>query len=278
MNWGELASRTGSGAAAGSAFSPYGALIGGAIGAGSYFLDGDSEESDPAADWAAAVDTAGRNYTAAQQNALSPYKEMANTGAAKSALQNYRDALESYDPNKFAVTGAGQMTATNPADTWEQFLSPAMQSAIDSSTKSVQESAAGRGGLYSGATQKKIVSGASDTAMKYVGDAMDRAANQAQSEQNVAAQNWNQLLQQSQNNSGLANQQTQNLGLSYDAAMQPINAYTSGLSDINKTIYSGKTGMANTALQAQLAQSGQPGTWDQLLGGANSLISAFGKK
>jgi hypothetical protein len=36
--------------------------------------------------------------------------------------------------------------------------------------------------------------------------------------------------------------------------------------------------MANTTLQAQLAQSGQPGTWDQLLGGANSLISAFGKK
>lgn len=278
MNWGELTSRTGSGAAAGSAFGPYGALIGGAIGAGSYFLGGDESETDPAATWAAAADAAGRNYSASQMNALSPYKDMANTGAAKSALQNYRDSLESYDPSKYSVSGAGQMTIANPANTWEQFLSPGMQSAIDASNKSVQESAAGRGGLYSGATQQKIVSGASDVAMKYVGDAMDRAANQAQAEQNVAAQNWNQLLQQSQNNSQLQNQKSQNLGLSYNAAMQPIDAYTSGLSDINKTIYSNRMGTANTALQSQLAQSGQPSSWDQLLGGANLLTSAFGKK
>ena len=269
-DWNAVLGNAGSGAATGAAIGgPAGAVVGGALGGLTSLFGG--EEEDPTEAWRRQVEAAGKQYVGSQTAALDPYKQLTDVAASKDALAAYRRELESYDPAAYATSGGGQLEYIDPSQNWEKFLDPAMALAMENATANVQESAAGRGGLYSGAAQNEIAKTASDTAMSYAKNAMDMAASEGQKQTNTQAQNWDQILQQNQANRAGANQLAQNLGTSYSATMAPLEAFTSGLSDINKTIYSGATGVANQGLQAGMAQQGQPNTWDQLANFAGTL-------
>lgn len=273
-DWNSAISGATSGAATGAVIGggPVGALVGGAIGGLTGLLGGG--ESDPNAEWEAKIRAANQQYQNSQTAALDPYKQLTDVAASKNALAAYRAELESYNPAKYETSGGGQLTYVDPTDNWQKFLDPNMDLALGNVTGNIQESAAGRGGLYAGDTQREIAKEVANASLGFGKDAMQMAASENQRQIGTQAQNWEQLLSQNQANRAGANQLATNLGTSYSATMQPLEQYTSGLSDLNKSMYSGTTGIANQGLQAGMAQQNQPTTWDQLAGLTTTLAKS----
>lgn len=93
----------GTGAAAGAAFGPWGALAGGVIGLGAGLFSAWEQEQDEKKKQQI-LEQAARQLNTSTENlkalAAQYYKENASTGRAED-VQKYRDLIDTYDPNEF---------------------------------------------------------------------------------------------------------------------------------------------------------------------------------
>lgn len=261
------------GAAAGSTFGPWGALAGGALGGLTGFL-----QDDPAAlrredidEYKKQMGTAQDGYQTAQKDVLGQYGALYTPQGVKGSLDQYAGALETANPEQYAVSqNLGAQNAVNPLDTWQQFLDPSIKYQQESARKNVEESAAGQGGLYSGAAAREIASDVADVASTGYQTALQNDRQNAMDQNAVATQNLQNQMAAGNYNVGLGQTNIGNLGTSYGVQQGIMDTYSSGMSDLNKTALSSQQAAANAALQAQLGESGGSDVWGDILGATNA--------
>ena len=265
-----------SGAAAGSAFGGRGALAGGALGGISGLF-----QDDPAAirkkalgKYQKQMGEAQEGYQTAQKDVLGQYGALYTPQGVKSSLDQYTVALESANPEQYAVSqNLGAQTAVNPLDAWQQYLDPSIKYQQESARKNVEESAAGHGGLYSGAAAREIAQDTADIGSQGFQTALQNARQNANDQNTVATQNLQNQMTAGNYNVGLGQTNIGNLGTSYGTKQGLMDTYSSGMSDLNKTALSSQQAAANAALQAQLGESGGSDVWGNILGAANAAKS-----
>lgn len=277
-NWGKIISNTGSGAATGgSVGGPWGALAGGTIGAlnGIFGEDEDAARKRAQKEYNKKMTEAGTAYTSAQGEVLGGYRDLYTPEGVKSAKEGYTTALTESDPSKYAINaGDYQSTYKDPISSWKDYLDPSIAYQQESARKNIEESAAGEGGLYGGTAAKEIATEVANIASQGYSDAYEKARQAGLDVNDIAGENFTRGVTAGNYNLNLDQTGIENKGLVYDAEREPMDIASAGQSDLNKTQYDAATGMASTNLGGNLANTGGPSTWDQLLGGVNAANDA----
>lgn len=272
-----------SGAAAGSAFGPWGAAIGGVAGG---ILGG--LQDDPAAERQAAVSgyqsqmqNAMDTYQGSQGQVLQNYDDLWDLDTTKAAKTAYTSAASSANPEQYKIAqDTGAQTYTDAKDTAQSYLDPSIAYQQESARKNIEESAAGQGGLYSGAAAREIAADVADIASTGYQQAFENAASE-ETRKNAAATQQQANLQSAGNyNVGLGQTNISNLKDVYGTEQSAMDTWASGQSDLNKTLYGGQTEAAGVALQAGLGESGGSDIWGDISNAAaagKNIKSLWGK-
>ena len=270
------------GASAGSVFGPWGAAAGGALGGVLGF-----GQEDPAKAQRRAVGAYGRDlsaatgaYTDSQGKVLQNYDDLWSQEGVAGAKTAYTDAATAANPEQWQVAqGAGAQTYTDANDMARSYLDPSIAYQQEAARKNVEESAAGQGGLYSGAAAREI---AADTA-KIAETGWQQAFQNAASEQtraNTAATTTQQNAISAGNyNSALTQTNLGNMKDVYGTEREVMDLWSSGQSDLNKTNLSTQQQIANAKLQQALGSSNGPDMWGTInnaAGAAKTIKSLWG--
>lgn len=199
--------------------------------------------------------------------------------------QDYFNALKSTDYSKYNVTAPDEFNFDMEAATQAE-LNPDIQAIIDRSTGAVQQSAANRGGLFSGATAKGIARSTADIQAAEWDKARERAQQQRTNKYQEYIDTFNNALKVNENN---RNNYTANLN-----AKGSLFTSQGGLFNTQQEQIQGIQNAADTAYMqsrgeqasAQAQKAGTPGFWSSfaqgalggLSGASGGAISAFGVK
>ena len=270
------------GASAGAVLGPWGSAAGGALGGVLGFMGEDPEKKRRAAvnRYGNALTSATGEYTDAQGKVLQNYDDLWSQEGVAGAKTAYTDAATAANPEQWQVSqGAGAQTYTDAKDMAQSYLDPSIAYQQESARKNIEESAAGQGGLYSGAAAREI---AADTA-KIAETGWQTAFQNAASEQtraNTAATTTQQNAISAGNyNSALTQTNLGNMKDVYGTEREVMDLWSSGQSDLNKTQLSTQQQIANAKLQQALgSSSGQDmwGTVNNAAGAAKTIKSLWG--
>lgn len=272
-----------SGAAAGSAAGPWGALAGGVLGGISGALQDDPEAARKAAvsGYQTQMQGAMDQYQKSQGEVLSGYDDLWDLGEVKSAKTAYTSAASSANPEQWQVDqNAGAQTYTDAKDMAQSYLDPSIKFQQEAARKNVEESAAGQGGLYSGAAAREIAADVADIASTGWQQAFQNAASEQTRANTAATQGLQNKMSAGNYNSNLTQTDIANKKDVYGTEREVMDTWASGQSDLNKTLYGGQTAAAQTALQAGLGESGGNDLWGDIAGAAGaakSIKSLWGK-
>ena len=268
-------SGAGQGAAAGSAFGPWGALAGGAIGGVTGLMsDSPADIAKQAGrDYKNAINTATNEYSATANQILSPLANLANRSDYTVDFDSYLSALRSSNPSQYNIESA-KLTAENPLDNVSKYLDPSLEYQMQQASKSVQESAGGQGGLFSGAAGQAISNATQKIAETGWNYAYNKANDAAKRQNDLIAQQ--QALNLSAAGQNLQNAQTglSNLGTAYNTSVSPLQGLMDAQLGIAGTQYNAKTGAAGSTYQQNLAAANSQ---ESPLSGLTSLVSTAGK-
>lgn len=269
---GKTISNMGTGAATGASVGgPWGAVIGGVAGGVASLFEDDPAEQRRAAmrDYQGAINAAQDEYVTEQNKVLSGYQDLYTPEGVKSAKESYTGALTSSDPTKYAINaGDYQSTYKDPLSSWKDYLDPSIEFQQEAARKNIEESAAGRGGLYSGAATREISTEIADIArVKGYESAYDRARQAGLDVNAITGENFARGMTAGNYNVGLEQTGIQNKGTAYGVERDLMDTVSAGQSDINKTRMATQTSMANTNLGYNIGETGGPSTWDQIIGG-----------
>lgn len=272
-----------SGAAAGSPFGAWGAGIGGAAGGLMGLMQDDpaAERQAAISDYQGQMKTAMDQYQGSQGQILQNYDDLWDLDTTKAAKTAYTSAASSANPEQWSIDqGSGTQTYTSAKDMAQSYLDPSIAYQQESARKNIEESAAGQGGLYSGAAAREIAADTAKIAEQGWQKAFENAASE-QTRQNAATTQTQQNAMAAGNyNMGLQNQNITNLGKVYDTEQGAMDTWASGQSDLNKTLYGGQTEAAGVALQAGLGESGGSDIWGDISNAAaagKNIKSIWGK-
>lgn len=206
-------------------------------------------------------DAAGRQgkydteYEGKVNAALAPYSEMADTGAAKSAMGAYVGGLQGLDTDQYKTTAATLDTGNVLGDVGS-FLDPSIKYQQEAAQKAVESSQAGKGGLFSGAAGQSISNATQKIAEQGWGGAYTRA-NQAQQQANQAKLQQQQAAQSAGTyNLGMDTTGINAQGQAYNTLMEPISTVAQTQMDTAGTMYGSRSGMNQQQMQGQMADTG----------------------
>ena len=272
-----------SGAAAGSAAGPLGALSGGVLGGVMGALQDDPEAARKKAvsGYKTQMQGAMDQYQESQGEVLSGYDDLWDLDTVKGAKTGYTSAATSANPEQWQVDqNAGAQTYTDANDMAQSYLDPSIKYQQEAARKNVEESAAGQGGLYSGAAAREIAADTADIAAKGWQQAFENAASEQTRANTAATQTQQNAILAGKYNSDLTQTNLDNMKDVYGVEREAMDTWASGQSDLNKTLYGGQTAAAQTALQAGLGESGGNDLWGDIAGAAGaakSIKSLWGK-
>lgn len=272
-----------SGAAAGSALSPWGALAGGVLGGvlGSFQDDPEAARKKAVSGYKTQMQGAMDQYQKSQGDVLSGYGDLWDLGTVKSAKTGYTSAATSANPEQWQVgQNAGAQTYTDAKDMAQSYLDPSIKLQQEAARKNVEESAAGQGGLYSGAAAREIAQDTADIAARGWQQAFQNAAGEQTRANTAATQTQQNAIQAGNYNSNLTQTNLNNKRDVYGVEREVMDLWSSGQSDLNKTLYGGQTSAAQTALQAGLGESGGSDFWGDITQAAQAgktIKSLWGK-
>jgi len=212
-----------------------------------------------------------QRLTGAMGQALSPYRSMAQGSGLDSIFSNYLRESMGQDPSQYRVN-APNMQYQNPLESVNQYLDPSMDFQMQQAQRGVEASAAGRGGLFSGAAGNQIAQNTQQIAQQGWGDAFNRAEQQRQAALGVQQQNFQNRMQGGQFNLGLDQTRLGNMGNALQAAYQPTNALAQGQMDLASQLYGTQSGMNQQQMQGQLANRG---VFGDVLGAGANIFSAY---
>ena len=270
------------GASAGAVLGPWGSAAGGAIGGVLGFMGEDPEKKRRRAvnRYGNALTSATGEYTDAQGKVLQNYDDLWSQEGVSAAKTAYTDAASSANPEQWQVAqGAGAQTYTDAKDMAQSYLDPSIAYQQEAARKNIEESAAGQGGLYSGAAAREI---AADTA-KIAETGWQTAFQNAASEQtraNTAATTTQQNAISAGNyNSALTQTNLGNMKDVYGTEREVMDLWSGGQSDLNKTQLSTQQQIANAKLQQALGSSSGTDMWGNInnaAGAAKTIKSLWG--
>lgn len=272
-----------SGAAAGSAAGPWGALAGGALGGvlGAFQDDPEAARKKAVSGYKTQMQGAMDKYQGSQGEVLSGYDDLWDLGTVKSAKTGYTSAATSANPEQWQVDqGAGAQTYTDAKDMAQSYLDPSIAYQQESARKNVEESAAGQGGLYSGAAAREIAADVADIASTGWQQAFQNSASEQTRANTATTQTQQNAINAGQYNSDLTQTDIANKKDVYGTEREVMDLWSSGQSDLNKTLYGGQTSAAQTALQAGLGESGGSDFWGDVTQAAQAgktIKSLWGK-
>ena len=271
-----------SGAAAGSAAGPWGALAGGALGGAMGAFQDDPEAARKAAvsGYQTQMQTAMDQYQKSQGEVLSGYDDLWDLGTVKSAKTAYTSAASSANPEQWQVDqNAGAQTYTDAKDMAQSYLDPSIAYQQEAARKNVEESAAGQGGLYSGAAAREIAQDTADIAAKGWQQAFQNAASEQTRANDAVTQTQHNAIQAGRYNSDLTQTNLGNMKDVYGTEREVMDLWSGGQSDLNKTQLTTQQQIANAKLQGALGESGGTDMWgtiNQVAGAAKQLKSLWG--
>ena len=185
--------------------------------------------------------------------ALQPLSEMAGSVDTGGLFSQYLSKLQNYDPTQFSVDASQYTNSAPTAQQIQANLDPSINYQIQQANNATEASAAGRGGLFSGAAGQELANNARSMAETGWNNARDYTANQ--NFQNNQA-NFNNQLNASNLNNGLFSQQLQNYGQAYETGMQPLSALMQSNLDKANTLYGTQSGLNQQQMQGQFTQKG----------------------
>lgn len=270
------------GASAGAAFGPWGAAAGGALGGVLGFMGEDPEKKRRRAvnRYGNALTSATGEYTDAQGKVLQNYDDLWSQEGVSEAKTAYTDAASSANPEQWQVAqGAGAQTYTDAKDMAQSYLDPSIAYQQEAARKNVEESAAGQGGLYSGAAAREIAADTAKIAETGWQTAFQNAASEQTRANTVATQGQTNAMNAGQYNSDLTQTNLGNMKDVYGTEREVMDLWSGGQSDLNKTQLSTQQQIANAKLQQALgSSSGQDvwGTINNAAGAAKTVKSLWG--
>ena len=243
---------------------------------GSFFTGDKSAEAKAAYDkYMNEMGAAKTGYTGAVDTSMKPYTDLAAQGDYAGRYQDYLDSLSGLDTEQYKVTGA-QTSEINPLDAVNSYIDPNVKYQQEAARKGIEESAAGKGGLFSGATGSAIATSQEELAAKAWNEAMNKAQGVQESE------NQRRIAQQtaSQNagtyNLGLDTTKTGALGTAFETAMNPLDTVTQANLSKAGTVYGADTGAAGTGYNYGMQIANQPSGWEQFMGTVGQVGQAVG--
>ena len=227
-----------------------------------------------------ALTSATGEYTDAQGKVLQNYDDLWSQEGVAGAKTAYTDAATAANPEQWQVAqGAGAQTYTDAKDMAQSYLDPSIAYQQESARKNIEESAAGQGGLYSGAAAREI---AADTA-KIAETGWQTAFQNAASEQNrantAATTTQQNAISAGNYNSGLTQTNLGNMKDVYGTEREVMDLWSGGQSDLNKTQLSTQQQIANAKLQQALGSSSGQDMWGAInnaAGAAKTIKSLWG--
>lgn len=261
----------GTGAAAGSAFGPLGATIGGISGGllGAFSDDPEAERKAAMDAYNLQMSQATDNFTKGAQGVSGKYNELGSLDQTKAAQTAYQDALGAIDPTKYNVSTPAFDT-TNTLDVAQNYLDPSMGLAIKEAGDQIQASAAGKGGLYSGATGTALAQSASDMASKYWGDAFDRAQGELDRQNQIKSTQFGADMTGGKYNLGLEEEGVNLKKQSYDDYAGNFDTANQIDLDTLNTLFGADQTAANAKLQAAMGSSGDTNMFGDILGAVDT--------
>ena len=183
----------GAGAAAGAAFGPWGAVIGGGVGllAGAFQAWANSDDEKKRQE---ILENAAKQLNMSQENLDLMFKQYYaenNSVGTQQDVDTYQDLVHNYDPNEFVY----DFDEFNYDKDVDDFYAPNKQAIIDKTADQLQHTAAGAGiGRGTGAANQ-IATGVAEKNESLYKDALN-AYNQ---DRQFAYQIWNSNIQNQQN-------------------------------------------------------------------------------
>lgn len=256
----------GTGAAAGSAFGPLGTAAGGVLGGVLGAFGEDPEAARKAAMEAYNIEmaNAGKTFTQGAQGVANDYGRLGSIDQTVTAQQDYQGKLGALDPTKYNVT-TPTFDTTNTLDVTQKFLDPSMDLAIKQAGDQIQASAAGKSGLYSGATGVELANSASDTASKYWGDAFDRAQGELDRQNQIKSTQFGADMTGGKYNLGLEEEDIDLSKRSYDDYGENLDTANQIDMDTLTTMFGADQAAAVAKLQAAMGSSGKSNPFGDVL-------------
>lgn len=195
-------------------------------------------------------------------------------------IKNYYSQLADTDLTQFDVAAPGEFQFDLAKETQAQ-LNPEIDAIIGRATGAVQQSAANRGNLFSGAAAKGISRASADIMAKE----WDSAANRAQTQQSQKYQQYTDkftnLLRSLEMNKSNLTGNLANLGKVAEAQTGTMQKKIGQEQDITSAANQNSLNISADKIKNQAALSGQPGEWESAItgflgGGAKSLGSTYG--
>lgn len=270
------------GVSAGAVLGPWGAAAGGAIGGVLGFMEEDPEKKRRRAvnRYGNALTSATGEYTDAQGKVLQNYDDLWSQEGVSAAKTAYTDAASSANPEQWQVAqGAGAQTYTDAKGMAQSYLDPSIAYQQEAARKNVEESAAGQGGLYSGAAAREIAADTAKIAETGWQTAFQNAASEQTRANTAATQGQTNAMNAGQYNSNLTRTNLGNMKDVYGTEREVMDLWSGGQSDLNKTQLSTQQQIANAKLQQALgSSSGQDvwGTINNAAGAAKTIKSLWG--
>ena len=261
------------GAVAGSSFGPVGAVAGGVLGtAMGLFGDDPAELARKAQERATKMQKLiDEGYTKEVAETMAPYKDLVDAGKIKESMGTYTDSLTSNNPLDFAVDAKDYtQVATNPLDNLNDFLDPSIKYQQDTARKQVEESAANKGGLFSGAAGQEISNVTGKIAEQGWGDAYNKSRGQVMDTNAVMGANFNQGVTGANLSGNLLGQRNANLGQAYETNRNPLDTLTNVNLGVSDKMYNSRTGVNQQNLGTNMALANQPTAWDNIVSGVNT--------
>lgn len=200
-------------------------------------------------------------YTGTIDTAMDPYADLAEQGDYAGRYQQYLDSLSGLDTEQYKVTGA-QTQAINPLDAVSSYIDPNVKYQQEAARKGIEESAAGKGGLFSGAAGNKIATSQEQLAAQSWNDAMKQAqgVQESENQRRLAQQNAEQSA--GNFNLGLDTTKMGALGTAYETSINPLNTVTQANLTKAGTVFGADTGAAGANYQAGMQKAMQPSGWE----------------
>ena len=194
------------------------------------------------------------------------------TGTFKDNATGYFDTLKNADFSKFDVT-APEAFNFDMAGATQAELNPDIEAIINRSTGAVQQSAANRGGLFSGAAAKGIARSTADIQASEWDKARTRAQQQRTNKYQEFIDTFNNALKTNEVNRGNYTSNINAKGTLFDAQGKLWGDQQTGVQNINNAVDTATIQNQADINKATSEKAGTPGFWSAFGQGALSGLA-----
>lgn len=181
--------------------------------------------------------------------------------------QDYFDTLKNTDYSQFNIDPQGEFSF-DMQQAIQENMNPAIQSIIDRSTGEVMQSAANRGGLFSGATAKGIARSTADIQAQEYDKARGAAQQDRQNKYQQFTDFFDNALRTAEFNRSNLNQTIQNKGNLFGAQSQVFGQQRGEVTGIQDAADTARFDLKGQGIEAKANRDSTSGYWEAFGSGA----------